>query len=176
MALQRREPLKRGKPLKRGELNRHGEKPLRSDPAKLTDWQNRSRRRRIPPKSQRREDETPERQQLVREVLAEHPTCEARMPVICTVDSTEVNEIIRRGQWAAGWLVKSNTTALCHNCHAYITTHPDWAERHGHQIEGKVRDRGEAVHGLARRLALRIRRETISRCGVNCTIDHREAA
>lgn len=173
-ALKRTTPLKRGKPMKRTNLDRRGSKPLKADPAKLRDWANRSNHA-LPHHSKQRTEEIPERRKLVHRVLTAQPTCEARIPVICTIDSTEVNEIIRRGQWADGYLIKSNTEALCHNCHAFITTHPDWAGRHGHQIEGKVRDRGPAVHGVIRRLAQRCRRHTIGRCDVHCPMDHREA-
>lgn len=163
----KRSPLKRTTPLKRGD------KPLRADPEKVHQWK-RSSAKRLPAKSAQRIEDTPERQALVRRVLQEEPTCRARILFCCTVDSTEVNEIIRRSQWAEGYLVRSNTQGLCHNCHAYITTHPDWAEHHGHQIKGSVRDDPRAyVYEAARWRALKVRLQTVGRCDVGCEVDHR---
>jgi hypothetical protein len=167
-------PLKRGKPLKRTQLSRTGEKPLRADPAKVWDWANRSRRS-IPPRSKRRVEEMPERQEMVYELLRDYPVCAAQIPVICTKISTEVNEIVRRGQWAAGYLDRSNTETLCHNCHAFITAHPGpngWAVRHGHQLEGFVRLL-EDFDGHVR--SARATRRRVLGCGVDCPLDHREA-
>jgi hypothetical protein len=157
--------------VKRTELKRG--QPLRADPAKLREWQDRSRKR-LPAKSDRREDETPDRQSLVALMLRVHPSCQAGIPFCCTVVSTEVNEIVRRSQWAAGYLVKGNCEALCHNCHAYITVHAPWAKAHGHQIEGKVHDHGGVVYALAAATAEKIRADTFGVCDVDCKLDHRE--
>lgn len=153
MALQRRTPMKRTR--------------LNSNPETTRAWQDRTRKP-IPPRSEKREDERPERQALVAEMLAEHPHCAAQIPVICTGRTTEVNELIRRSSWAAGYLVKSNTESLCHNCHAFITHHPGragWAARHGHQLfDGD----GEAEFELAARI-----RSAFAGCSSSCLIDHR---
>ena len=37
----------------------------------------------------------------------------------------EVNEIIRRSQWAAGYLVLDNTITLCSDHHRFVTEWPD---------------------------------------------------
>jgi hypothetical protein len=170
--VKRGEPLKRGKPLKRTQISRTGEKPLRSDPAKVWDWANRSNHP-LPQRSKKRIDETPDRQQLVREMLAEFPGCAAGIPYFCQRWSSEVNEIVRRGQWDGGFLVKENCETLCHNCHTWITTHPDWAEHHGHQIKGAGRElRGDVDEDLVRE-ARGIRARASYRCDVDCEVDHR---
>ncbi len=160
----KRHPLERHTRLERG-------KPLRASPEGTRQWVNRSRKK-LPPKSQRRVEETPERQALVDELLTERRQCEASIPWVCTGRSTEVNEIIRRSQWAGGYLVKQNCEALCHNCHAFITAHPGpkgWAARHGHQIMGADR----FVAGVVA-IARRIRETTVGKCDADCTLDHRE--
>jgi hypothetical protein len=171
--MKRSGPLKRGKPLKRSQLNRTGEKPLKSDPAKVWDWKNRSNSKPLPHKSPQREEETPERQKLVREMLRLHPRCGAGIPFCCTKDSTECNEIVRRSQWRAGYLERANVVTLCHNCHAYITTHAPWAKNHGHQIDGAIHDQ-PAKYERASYFAMLIRRATRYRCDTDCTINHRD--
>lgn len=154
-------PLNRYTRLERG-------KPPKADPEKQRDWERRSRKP-LPAKSKRREEETPERQALVAQVLRERPACEAQIPGVCTHVSTEVNEIIRRSQWRAGYLVKANTEGLCHNCHACVTARPGWAERHGHQLTSDARE------DLSRwDDARRVRAVTSGRCGLDCATDHRE--
>ena len=69
---------------------------------------------------------------LVIRLLKERPHCEAQLEG-CTRQSTEVNEIVRRSQWAAGILVESNLSCLCHACHRWITEHPAEAYRLGFQ-------------------------------------------
>jgi hypothetical protein len=69
---------------------------------------------------------------LVIKILRERPRCEAALEG-CTGRSTEVNEIVRRGQWKLGILVESNLQALCHTCHSWITDHPAEAHRLGFQ-------------------------------------------
>lgn len=145
--------------------------PLAADPEKTRAWQRRSSKR-LPAKSAQRIEDTPSRQELVRDVLAAQPTCEARITFGCTGRTTEVNEIIRRAQWADGFLVRRNTEALCHNCHVYITTHPDWAEHHGHQLKGSTRDLED--FDVLVKAARTTRLSTVGRCGPGCRLDHRE--
>ena len=40
----------------------------------------------------------------------------------------ECNEIIRRGQWRAGYLILDNTVTLCPRHHQWVTEHPAEAE------------------------------------------------
>jgi hypothetical protein len=125
------------------------------------------RRRRIAPRSEARDAERDERAELVRAVLARDWLCMAAIPPICTGVSKEVNEIVRRSQWAAGYLVDWNCEGLCHNCHAFITTRPNWALRHGHQLLGEDREDADAA---ARALAVRARARA---CAPDCEKDHR---
>lgn len=165
---ERRTPLKRKTEMKRGE----GPK---ANPEKTRAWQRKSRKP-LPQKSEQRVEDTPKRQALVADVLAHQPQCAAMIPYLCTGRSTEVNEIIRRSQWQEGFLVRSNTEGLCHACHAHITDNPGdtgWAMRHGHQLPGWVRDRGNNVYVQAVMLARRIRTRTSGHCQVSCPIDHR---
>lgn len=43
----------------------------------------------------------------------------------------EVHELIPRGQWAAGYLVVSNCILICHDHHAFVTTHAHTAHALG---------------------------------------------
>jgi hypothetical protein len=174
VARRAREAKARALAMKRGELKRktelkRGDTQLRADPAKTAAWRKRSAKA-LPARSAQRIEDTPERQALVRRKLSGNPMCEAQIPFCCTKDSTEVNEIIRRSQWAAGFLVESNTEGLCHNCHAWITVHPDWARHHGHQLEGSTRDL--PTYSLHVAAAGRARAVTVARCDVDCAKDH----
>lgn len=48
----------------------------------------------------------------------------------------EVNEVIRRGQWSAGWLELDNTVVLCVAHHQWVTEHPIDAEELGLYARG----------------------------------------
>lgn len=134
-----------------------------------------NRVRRLPPSSQHRIDEQGDRQALVRDLLAKFPQCAAGIPFCCLRWSTEVNEVVRRGQWAKGYLERTNCETLCRNCHAWITVHPDWAERHGHQIKGAGREVRGMVDADLVVLARAIRARSSYRCDVDCDVDHRVA-
>lgn len=144
---------------------------IKADPEKTRNWQRRSAKP-LPARSSKRIEDAPARHELVRDVLAAQPMCEAQITFGCTSRTTEVNEIIRRSQWVEGFLVRFNTEALCHNCHAYITTHPEWAKRHGHQMDGATRDLDDFALLVAD--ARRTRLDTHARCGPACKLDHRE--
>lgn len=80
---------------------------------------------RIRSKKKQREDRT--RRLLVAQVLEEHPVCQR-----CHRSrSTDVHEVVRRSQWAAGYLARSNVRALCRKCHIYVTEHPREAVEDG---------------------------------------------
>jgi hypothetical protein len=155
-------------PLERHKKLRKGDKGLQRDPQAQREWMFRSRRP-LPPKSERRVEEAPERRALVERMLRKHPYCAAKVPMVCTKLASEVNEIVRRSQWPEGYLIKSNCESLCHNCHAIVTVRIDWAKRHGHLIEGAYRD-----DDRVRTQAFYIRIRTAGRCDVDCEIDHRE--
>jgi hypothetical protein len=155
VTLQRKTPMSRGT------------KPLRSDPERQREWQRRSRKR-LPAKSERRIDETPERQALVAKVLAERPVCEATLPWCCTRASAEVNELMRGSHVLGGYLDVDRVTALCHNCHAWISVRPTWSYNHGQQVTHQA---GADEYAMA----AEIRTLTAGRCDVDCQVDHREA-
>jgi hypothetical protein len=119
-------------------------------------------------RSAKRTDEVEERRELVRKVLNANFRCTADIPGVCTEWSSEVNEIIRRSQWREGYLEPTNTEALCHGCHHFITEHPDWARRHGHQLNADARDKPGLI-AQARRVRVKTRG-----CGRYCTLDHME--
>lgn len=161
--MKRGKGLKRTTALKRTEMKR-GE-GLRNDPDMIRQWQRRSRKP-LPPRSARRIEEKPERDALVEAMLAEFPWCQAEIPYFCTRKSREVNELKRGGQRATEYLIKEHTETLCHNCHRWITVHPNWAKGHGHQVDAEA---GEEAFDIA----LAVRTLTVGKCDVDCTIDHR---
>jgi hypothetical protein len=127
---------------------------------------------RINARSEAREDEREERAALVLLVLREDWRCAAGVVGVCTRYSSECNEIIRRSQWRAGYLVRDNCEGLCHACHRHVTENPGhdgWAARHGHQLMSTDRGDPDAVV-----MARHVRQATRGRCDRHCTTDHRE--
>lgn len=166
MTLQRKTPMPRGKGLERtGSLKRTGRIATRTDPVY---WQRRTAKA-IRPFSTKRQDKREERRELVYVVLTEEADCQAAIRNVCTRGgSTEVNELKRRGQWAAGYLIRWNTEGLCYACHHFITEHPGaegWAVRHGHQVSGEA--------GLGAYLCAAVARQYGRGCPTNCPLDHR---
>lgn len=161
MTLERRTELKRGKGLARGT------KRLEADPERRREWRRRSAKP-LPAKSERRASEKDHRTELVHEQLNAEPRCAAEIPYFCTTWADEVNELKRGGQRATEYLIREHTESLCHNCHQWITVHPDWARRHGHQVTGEA---DEAEFEAARRIRIRCVGHD-----VDCTEDHRDAA
>lgn len=155
----------RKKPMKRTELKR-GTARLRTDPVKQRAWQ-RGSAKALPQYSETREAERPARRALVDRVLKARPACEARLAWCCTFASTEVNEIMRRGQWAKGYLVDENTTALCHDCHQWITFHRSWALFHGHEVRSTA-----TVNDFTLATVIRSTWPGLS-CLKTCATDHR---
>lgn len=144
------------------ELKR-GDKPLRADPAKTRDWQDRSRKP-LPQASKKRKVGLVERRRFAREVLKERPRCEAQL-VGCTGKSSEVNELQRGPARRKCWLDREKVTALCSACHRFITHNPDWAYRHGHQLPH------EREVTTKEWLIAKVFRKQLS-CGKQCPIDH----
>lgn len=162
LALKRTE-LKRKTELKRGTSR------LTTDKTKAVAWQRRSAKP-LPAYSEHRADKKDERAELVARVLAATPVCQARIAGLCQGASTEVNELKRRSQWAAGYLIEWNTEALCSACHAHVTGHPGrggWAMRHGHQVSGAAKEDEYVIAIAARFLGLG--------CSPTCLEDHRRA-
>lgn len=58
-------------------------------------------------------------------------------------------------------------TALCGPCHRWLTLHPDWAVRHGHQVAHEGTDRDEALER-----AWHVRAGTLGLCDRTCPLDH----
>lgn len=110
------------------------------------------KRTRIKPRSAKREAIADERRAFVARILSERPQCEARhflRPIVgtlvgkdqsrvldalrdCTWTSTEVHELLSRAR--GGSIVEdANVSALCHRCHAWVTTEPRLATMAGLQ-------------------------------------------
>lgn len=74
---------------------------------------------RLRPRSQRMERTYRERRLLVAALLDAHPMCQR-----CgQARSTEVHEVLSRAR-GGSILDPDNCVALCHDCHAWVTTHP----------------------------------------------------
>jgi 5-methylcytosine-specific restriction endonuclease McrA len=78
-------------------------------------------------RSKKREKQYGQRRTLVVQLLEEFPVCQ-RCSSAAAVD---VHELIRRSQWADGFLVKKNLKTLCRPCHTWITEHPEQAVKEG---------------------------------------------
>lgn len=63
---------------------------------------------------------------LVRELLADQPLCERCLRTY----ATEVHEIKSRAR-GGSILDRDNLALLCHDCHAWVTTHPKDATLEG---------------------------------------------
>lgn len=117
--------------------------PLKPSPIKR-------RTKRLPWRSAKRKGIADERRELVARLLSDRPTCEAmshlrlivrdlgdedqRIVVdamrACSIRSTEVHEVLSRAR-GGSILDESNCLSLCHNCHAWVTTHPWLATKAG---------------------------------------------
>lgn len=142
---------------------------LRSDPVKTREWVDRTRKR-LPSMSRKRRAEKRERDSFVAFVIKHRPDCEAGLPWCCTKRSREVNELQRGPLREDCWLDYNRVTSLCSfGCHAWITHHPDWAVRHGHQLlhEQVVTSQDWLVAEILR---VRFREDPCTR---DCTVDHR---
>lgn len=124
-------------------------------------------RKAIPPRSERRQEELPERIDFARSLTAERWRCEAGLPG-CTVESCDVNELMRGSHVLGGYLDRDRVTCLCRHCHDEITLHPAWANHHGHQVTHQA---GPAEYELAAAI-----RFGFAHCDLTCLIDHREEA
>jgi 5-methylcytosine-specific restriction endonuclease McrA len=76
----------------------------------------------LPRVSQRRRRIERERRQLVAEVLAARPRCQAQLDG-CTLRSVDVHEVKTRGR-GGSILDPANVLALCRSCHDWVTEHP----------------------------------------------------
>lgn len=61
--------------------------------------------------------------------LDNHITCEAKI-LGCTKQATEVHH--KKGRVGKNYLDVHTFLALCHNCHSWIETHPQWAKEFGY--------------------------------------------
>lgn len=78
-------------------------------------------------KMQRLYDE--KRVPLVRELLANHPACSARLQG-CSRRATEVHEMKTRAR-GGSITDRGNCVTLCRSCHSWITNHPRQAKELG---------------------------------------------
>lgn len=104
-------------------------------------------------------------------VLRQRFRCEARLPGLCMLMASEVNELQRGPARQDCWLDWNRVAALCSPCHAWLTNHPDWAYRHGHQLPHEAElsdDDWEQAYKLRQRFVF-------TPCSPNCQIDHRVA-
>jgi hypothetical protein len=122
-------------------------------------------RKRIPPRSERRQEELPERIEFVRRMTAERWRCEVGLPG-CAVESCDVNELMRGSHVLGGYLDETKVETACRRCHDAVTAHPDWAYRHGHQVTHQATP---ADYRLAAAIRL------AQRCTLDCNVDHRES-
>ena len=67
-----------------------------------------------------------QRAPLVAALLEQHPTCQR----CTTARATEIHELKSRAR-GGSILDETNLAALCHTCHAWITTHPAQAHAEG---------------------------------------------
>lgn len=83
--------------------------------------------------SKKRRREAKQRAHVRGQALSRDRGCVAKglLPEIECGGRLEVNEIIRRSQWAAGYLDVDNTVTLCSEHHRYVTEHPVHAETLG---------------------------------------------
>lgn len=113
--------MKRGGPLQRRTRLTGKSNLARSAPLPRTG--------RLPARSAKRQAVMVHRRKLVADILAERPTCEARLPC-CTSHSVDVHERLSRAR-GGDILDEAILVALCRACHDFITQHPAWAEAEG---------------------------------------------
>lgn len=103
-------------------------------------------------------------------VLRQRGRCEANLPGVCMYRTTDVNEIQRGPARQDCWLDWTKVSALCAACHNWLTAHPDWAYRHGHQIPHE-----QIVPDAYWDVAFALRAYFVSHpCTADCRVDHRE--
>lgn len=107
-------------------------KPLRSDPAKTREWQQRSRKP-IPRESTRRRSERPTRRKVVAQALARDGGCVARdlVPWITCWGPLDPDERCPRSVYPGGELDIDNVQMLCRRHHDWKTEHRIEAEAIG---------------------------------------------
>lgn len=127
--LERSDGLSRGKPMARTAWERSAARDalLLQREAQLV-----RQRRRLPYRSAKTADVYARpggRRDLVAELLAAFPVCQAR--VVCQgARSSEVHEVKTRAR-GGSILDRENCLALCHACHSWVTTNPIQAHRLG---------------------------------------------
>lgn len=125
--LARRTPLKPGKPLKRTAFKRK----LPSDPVARKRSSHSGQvghpkpRKGLPAESAKRKAERPARARVRREVHERDGGCVAARFGLTgqCAGPLDVNELVRRGRWRAGYLVADNCVVLCRRHHDWVTTH-----------------------------------------------------
>lgn len=125
--------MKRGKPLKRTEFKRSQK---RTDSGTVKPSAQRRSKPRLRQVSPKRASERQKRQEVRLAALQRAGNlCEARFLVVpgvqhCDV-TLDVDEIIARSAWSAGYLELGNVQVLCRAHHDWKHAHPDHARRLG---------------------------------------------
>ena len=99
------------------------------------------KRTRLRPISSKRAKTLPLRRKLVQEHLENIPYCEATLlGVGCTFNATDVHEVVSRGRRPGAELDPTLYVSLCRTCHTWLTSHPDWSQRHGYSLHAMAND------------------------------------
>lgn len=107
----KRTPLTRRTPMPRGD----------STLARMT---------RLKPRSAKRQQVAPQRAEVVRQMLTEHPHCQIRWDDGCTGWAVDVDEVLSRAQ-GGSILDPTNLQTGCRYCHDQKHAHPDEAAARG---------------------------------------------
>lgn len=100
----------------------------------------------LSPVSKKRRKQAPLRRELVKAQLELIPFCEASLiGVGCNFTAVDVHEVIGRGRRPDAHLCPDLFVSLCRACHSWLTTHPDWATRHGLMLSATASDVDVAV-------------------------------
>lgn len=98
---------------------------------------------RIKPRSDKREDERVVRDVVREQVARRDIRCRAWqvLPGDCS-GPDDVHELVRRGQWRAGYLDPDNCVLVCRHHHDYIGAHRDEAAAVGLHLQSWERPGG----------------------------------
>lgn len=147
-----------------GTETEYGEKNVRRTPLKRTKGLNKV--------SSKRRKETPVRRVLVEQHLSLTPYCEATLIGLgCSIIASDVHEIVPRGRRPGAHLDPELFVSLCRKCHSWVTTHPDWSERHGLMLGATA---GGADVAVAKSIRSRLECDVAPSQRHLCTKDHRD--
>lgn len=122
--------------------------------------------------SKKRSKDNTLRRVLVRQHLELTPYCEASLIGLgCTLQATDVHEIVPRGRRPGAQLEPELFCSLCRICHSWVTTHPDWADRHGLMLGATA---GGADIAVAKAIRSRLDCNLPPSKRHLCEMDHRE--